>query len=60
VGIDLHVEEGRELFRRLVRRADVVVENLRAGTLDRWKLGYRQLSRLNPRLVYLAANGFGQ
>jgi crotonobetainyl-CoA:carnitine CoA-transferase CaiB-like acyl-CoA transferase len=37
-----------------------MVENLRAGTLDRWELGYRQLSRLNPRLVYLAANGFGQ
>jgi crotonobetainyl-CoA:carnitine CoA-transferase CaiB-like acyl-CoA transferase len=60
VGIDLHVEEGKELFRHLVQRADVVVENLRAGTLDRWDLGYRQLSRLNPRLVYLAANGFGQ
>lgn len=60
VGIDLHHEEGKELFRSLVRRADVFVENLRAGTMDRWGLGYRQLSELNPGLVYLAASGFGQ
>lgn len=60
VAIDLHQEEGKELFRRLVARSDVVVENLRAGTMDGWGLGYRQLSALNPRLVYLAANGFGQ
>ncbi len=60
VGIDLHQEEGKELFRRLIGRADVFVENLRAGTMDRWGLGYRQLSQLNPGLVYLAANGFGQ
>jgi len=60
VGIDLHQHEGKELFRRLVQRADVFVENLRAGTMDRWGLGYRQLSRFNPGLIYLAANGFGQ
>lgn len=60
VAIDLHHEEGKELFRRLVARADVFVENLRAGTLDRWGIGYRQLSKINPRLIYLAANGFGQ
>ena len=60
VGIDLHQEEGKELFRHLIRRADVFVENLRAGTMDRWGLGYRQLSRFNPGLIYLAANGFGQ
>ena len=60
VGIDLHKEEGKELFRSLVKRADVFVENLRAGTMDRWGLGYRQLSQLNPGLIYLAATGFGQ
>lgn len=60
VGIDLHKEEGKELFKRLVGRADVLVENLRAGTMDRWGIGYRQLSKLNRGLVYLAANGFGQ
>ena len=44
VGIDVHHSEGKDLFVKLVKRADVVVENVRPGTLDRWGLGYRQLS----------------
>jgi len=60
VAIDVHHPEGKELFLRLVARADVLVENLRAGTMDRWGLGYRQLSHINPRLIYAANNGFGQ
>jgi len=60
VAIDVHHAEGKDLFVRLVKKADVVVENVRPGTLDRWGLGYRQLSALHPRLIYLAATGFGQ
>src|SRR5262249_19635761 len=60
VGIDLHKEEGKGLFKQLAARADVFVENFRAGTLDRWGIGYRDLSALNPRLVYVANSGFGQ
>jgi crotonobetainyl-CoA:carnitine CoA-transferase CaiB-like acyl-CoA transferase len=60
VAIDVHPPEGKQLFRRLVAKADVVVENVRPGTMDGWGLGYRQLSELNPRLIYLAATGFGQ
>lgn len=60
VGIDLHHPEAKEIFKRLIRRADVFVENLRAGTLDRWGIGYRDLVEINPRLIYLANNGFGQ
>jgi crotonobetainyl-CoA:carnitine CoA-transferase CaiB-like acyl-CoA transferase len=60
VSIDVHHDEGKELFRRLAAKADVVVENVRPGTMDRWGLGYRQLSEVNPRLIYLAATGFGQ
>lgn len=60
VGIDVRTPEGRELFLRLAEKADVVVENLRAGTMDRWGLGYRQLSERNPRIVYAANSGFGQ
>jgi crotonobetainyl-CoA:carnitine CoA-transferase CaiB-like acyl-CoA transferase len=60
VGIDLHKEEGKALFKQLAARADIVVENFRAGTLDRWGIGYRDLSALNPRLVYVANSGFGQ
>jgi crotonobetainyl-CoA:carnitine CoA-transferase CaiB-like acyl-CoA transferase len=60
VGIDLHAPEGKELFKRLAAKSDIFVENFRAGTLDRWGIGYRQLSEVNPRLIYVADSGFGQ
>lgn len=62
VTLDLAHPEGQELFRRLVALpdTDVVLENLRAGGMDRIGLGYRELSQLNPRLIYLATNGPGQ
>ncbi len=60
VGLDLHYPEGKEIFKELIAKADVFVENLRAGTLDRWGIGYRQLKEINPRLIYIANNGFGQ
>ena len=60
LGIDVRVEEGKEIFRELVKSSDVVVENLRAGTMDRWEIGYRQLKKINPRIIYIALNGFGQ
>ena len=60
VGIDLHTEEGKDLFKQLAGRSDILVENFRAGTLDQWGIGYRQLSALNRRLIYVAASGFGQ
>ena len=60
VGLDLRKPEGREIFLDLARRCDAVVENMRAGTLDKWGVGYRDLKEVNPRIVYLANNGFGQ
>jgi crotonobetainyl-CoA:carnitine CoA-transferase CaiB-like acyl-CoA transferase len=60
VGIDLHPAEGKELFVRLAEVSDVVVENLRAGTMDAWGIGYRALRERNPRIVYAANSGFGQ
>lgn len=60
VTLDLHSEEGQQLFRRLAADADVVVENFRPGTLERWNLGYDVLSRDNPRLIMLRVTAFGQ
>jgi len=60
VGLDLHPPEGKELFLRLASLSDVVVENLRAGTMDEWGVGYLQLRERNPRIVYAANSGFGQ
>ena len=61
VAIDLHKDKGRELFYELVSKSDVVVENMRAGTLDRkFKIGYRQLREVKPDIIYATNSGFGQ
>ena len=59
VGLDLKAEAGREVFRRLVRGADVVVENYRAGTLDGLGLGWDALRAENPRLVQVSLTAYG-
>ena len=60
VSLDIHPGPGAEILKNLVKKSDVFVENVRGGTLDRWGVGYRQLSKINPRLVYAASNGPGQ
>jgi crotonobetainyl-CoA:carnitine CoA-transferase CaiB-like acyl-CoA transferase len=61
-GITLYLgtPEGQDVFRRLVAHCDVVIENFRPGTLERWGLGYDELSRINPGLVLVRVTGFGQ
>lgn len=59
LALDLKAPEGRDLFLALARDADVVVENFRAGVMDRLGLGYETLAAQNPRLVYAAIRGFG-
>ena len=60
VTLDLSAPEGAELFLRLVESSDVVLENFRPGTLERWGLGWDELSAVNPRLVLARVSGFGQ
>jgi len=60
VTLDLSSDGGREAFGRLVATADVVIENFRPDTLERWQLGYDELSAINPRLVLARVTGFGQ
>ena len=60
VTLDLKQEKDAARFRELVRRADVVCENFRPGTLERWNLGWDVLSALNPALVLLRISGYGQ
>lgn len=60
VAIDLHTAAGRDAFLRLAATADVVIENFRPGTLERWGLGYDELSARNPGLVLARVTGFGQ
>ncbi len=60
VELDLKSDEGLASFHELVRRADVLVENLRPGALRRLGLGYEDLAQENPGLVYASASGWGQ
>jgi crotonobetainyl-CoA:carnitine CoA-transferase CaiB-like acyl-CoA transferase len=60
VTLALSKPRGQELFRELVRDADILIENFKPGTFERWGLGYEELSRINPRLVMVRVSGFGQ
>jgi formyl-CoA transferase len=60
VTCDLRTPEGQDLARRLIDRADIVVENFRPGTLERWGLDFDRLRSTNPGLVLVRATGFGQ
>jgi len=60
VAADLKTKEGQEIVCALSRRADVVIENFRPGTLEKWGLGYEELSRDNPGLVLVRLSGYGQ
>ncbi len=57
---DLKTEEGQELVRRLVKTADVVIENFKLGGLVKYGLDYDSLKKINPRIVYCSITGFGQ
>src|SRR5215207_3416037 len=60
VTINLREREGQVLARRLISGGDIVVENFRPGTLEKWGLGYEDLSRINPGLVMVRVSGYGQ
>ncbi len=59
ITLNLESAQGREIFRRLVRRADVVIESYPPGQMDAWGIGYRQLSLEDPRLVYVGISALG-
>ncbi len=60
VVLDLRTDEGRELVKRLIDEADVVIENFKPGTLEKWGMAYEDLSQRNPGLIMLRISGYGQ
>ncbi|MGB3635845.1 MAG: CoA transferase [Rubrobacteraceae bacterium] len=60
VTLNLREEEGQELARSLISEADILVENFRPGTLEKWGLGYEKLKSINPGLVMVRVSGYGQ
>ena len=59
VTLNLKAPEGKAIFKELVKKADIVVENYRPGVMDKLGLGYDVLKEINPRLIYAAVSGFG-
>lgn len=60
LSIDINTEEGKEIIKRMVKDADIVVENFKVGTLDKMGLGYNDLKKINPEIIFGSISGFGQ
>jgi succinyl-CoA---D-citramalate CoA-transferase len=60
ITLNLRETEGQGIARRLIAKSDILVENFRPGTMERWGLGYEKLSALNPKLIMVRVTGYGQ
>jgi crotonobetainyl-CoA:carnitine CoA-transferase CaiB-like acyl-CoA transferase len=60
IGLDLHKPEAQKVFLELAAKSDIIEENLRPGVMESWNVGYRQVKEINPGIIYIAKNGFGQ
>jgi crotonobetainyl-CoA:carnitine CoA-transferase CaiB-like acyl-CoA transferase len=60
ITLNLKVNEAKEILRKLIRSADVVVENFRPGVMDRLGFSYEEMTKLNPKIIYCAISGFGK
>lgn len=59
ITLNLKTEQGREVLKKLLLEADVVIENFKSGTMEKWGLGYSRLKELNPRIIHCSITGFG-
>ena len=60
ITLNLKTNEGKEIFKKLISKGNVIVENYSAGTMEKLGLGYNELQKTNPELIYMAISGFGQ
>ncbi|MBI1987500.1 MAG: CoA transferase [Nitrospinae bacterium] len=60
ISLDLRTPEGRELFHQLAAQMDVVIENFKPGTMEKWGLGYPAIRQVRPNIVYVSISGYGQ
>ena len=58
--LNLKENEAKEIFKKLTATADVIVENFRPGVMDRLGIGFSELAKINPKIIYCAISGFGQ
>ena len=59
LAVDMHQPEGLDIIKKLAASSDIVMENFKAGTFDKWGIGYRQMREIKPDIVYLSMQGFG-
>lgn len=60
ITVNLREEKGQEIVKRLVKEADVVLENFKPGTLEKWNLGYEELKKINPSIILTRVSGYEQ
>jgi crotonobetainyl-CoA:carnitine CoA-transferase CaiB-like acyl-CoA transferase len=60
LGLDLHKIEAQKVFLEIAARSDIIEDNLRPGVMESWNVGYRQVQEINPGIIYISKNGFGQ
>ncbi|MCM3711896.1 CaiB/BaiF CoA transferase family protein [Sporosarcina luteola] len=60
ITLDIRSAEGKEIFKKLISKTDILIENFRPGTLEKWGLGYEELKIVNPQLILVRISGFGQ
>lgn len=60
ITVNLKSEEGQEIIRELIESVDIIVENFRPGTLEKWNLGYEELKKINPGIIMVRVSGYGQ
>lgn len=60
ITLDIRSEEGKEIFKKLIVKTDILIENFRPGTLEKWGLSYEILKKVNPQLIMVRISGFGQ
>lgn len=60
ITLNLRTEEGQTVFKELAENSDVVIENFRTGTMEKWGLSYEDLRKINPRLIMMRTTGYGQ
>jgi len=60
MALDMHGEAGQQIFKELCEKADIVEGNFRPGVMNRWNIGYEDIKKINPGIIFVEKNGFGQ
>ena len=60
IALNLKNEDDKKIFKKILAKADILVENFKPGTLEKWGFGWKQVSKKYPKLIYASASGFGQ